>query len=65
MGSVDAVRHGVAGSVDDVGQDARSDSCTLVGDGGGKGCGVCQGGGVRERGCGGLGKGQGSGKRSS
>ena len=40
MRSVDAVRHGVAGGVDDVGQDARSDSCALVGDGGGNGGGV-------------------------
>ena len=65
MRSVDAVRHGIAGVVDDVGQDARSDSCALVGDGGGKGCGICQGGGVGESGLGGGGNGQGSCKRSS
>jgi len=65
MGSVDAVRHGVAGGVDDVGQDARSNSCTGVSDGGGKGCGVCHGGVVRVSDCGGGGNGQGCSKRSA
>ena len=65
MRSVDAVRHGVAGGVDDVGQDARSDSCAMVGDGGGKGRGVCQGGGVAVGGRGGGGVGQGSCERSA
>ena len=59
MPSVDAVRHGVSGCVDDVGQDSSSDSCAVVGDGSGKGCGVCQGGGVGDSGRGGVGDGQG------
>ena len=54
MQLVNAVRHGMSGCVDNVGEDAWSESGTLVGDGGGEGSGICHGGSVGQR-CGGSG----------